>query len=192
MDNKDEVLLTSLLFVSLYLCNTNRVPNAINKMCEDFLFLLQHKTLGNMDEKCVKSFENFHSHVIECGIRPILEHCEKALAIAEKSGDRREEARCHGYLGCIFESLGEYVKAQEHYVQALAIAEEIGDRKIEARCYASLGSIFESLGEYVKAKEHYVQALAIAEEIGNRIIEAPCYVNLGDIFLGLGEYVKAG
>ena len=49
MDNKDEVLLTSLHFVSLYLCNTNRVPNAI-EMCKEVLFLLQHKTLRNMDE----------------------------------------------------------------------------------------------------------------------------------------------
>ena len=71
MDNKDEVLLTSLLFVSLYLRNTNRVPNAI-KMCKEVLFLLQHKTLGNMDEKCVKRFENVNSDAIECGIRPIL------------------------------------------------------------------------------------------------------------------------
>ena len=60
MDNKDEVLLTSLLLVSKYLRNTNRVPNAI-EMCKEVLFLLEHKTLGNIDQMCVKSFENVQS-----------------------------------------------------------------------------------------------------------------------------------
>ena len=119
------------------------------------------------------------------------EHSEKALAIAEKIGDRKIEAECYVNLGCIFESQGEYVKAQEDFEKALAIAEKIGDRKIEARCYASLGCIFESLGEYVKAKEHSEKALAIAEKTGDRKIEAICYASLGSIFESLGEYVKA-
>ena len=45
MDNKDEVLLTSLFLVSQYLCNTSRVPNAI-EICKDVLFLLEHKTVS--------------------------------------------------------------------------------------------------------------------------------------------------
>ena len=57
--NEDEVLLTSLFLVSQYLRNTNRVPNAI-EMCKDVLFLLEHKTLGNIDQTCVKRLSLIH------------------------------------------------------------------------------------------------------------------------------------
>ena len=182
MDNKDEVLLISLHFVSLYLCNTNRVPNAI-KMCKEVLFLLQHKTLGNMDEKCVKRFENIHSHAIGCGIRPILT-CRQVV-------ERKVELITTCILAELYKSERKYNEAKGLYLKALGIAEKIGDRETEATCYANLGSIFDSLGEYVKAKEHCEKALAIAEKIGDRETEAYCHRNLGSIFVSLGEYVKA-
>ena len=71
MDNKDEVLLTSLFLVSQYLGNTNRVPNAI-EMCKDVLFLLEHKILGNKGQTCVKRFENVHSHPIKRGTKRLF------------------------------------------------------------------------------------------------------------------------
>ena len=233
MDNKDEVLLTSLLLVSEYLRNTNRVANAI-EMCKDILFLLEHKTLGNIDEKCVKSFENVHSHPIKRGTKRLFTSRQvverkvelittcilgelfqsqhkyneakglllKALANAEKIGDREIEANCCVNLGGILiDFLGEYVKAKERelkyneakgfLLKGLEIAVKIGDRATEGKCYRNLGTIFRDLGEYVKAKEHYEKALAIAEKIGERETEGICYGYLGTIFRHLGEYVKA-
>ncbi|XP_073234130.1 uncharacterized protein [Porites lutea] len=119
------------------------------------------------------------------------EHCEKALAIAEKTGDRKIEATSYENLGGIFTSLGEYVKAKEHWEKALAIAEKIGNGKIVARSYGNLGVMFLFLGEHVKAKEHCEKAVAIAEKTGDRKIEATSYENLGGIFNSLGEHVKA-
>ena len=63
-----------------------------------------------------------------------------------------------------FDSLGEYVKAEEYYKKALAISTEIGDRAAEGTSYGNLGNVFDSLGEYVKAKEYYEKALAISTE----------------------------
>ena len=119
------------------------------------------------------------------------EHYEKAIAIAEKIGDREIEATSYRNLGHVFHSLGEYVKAKEHCEKALAIAEKIGDREIEATSYGSLVQVFNSLGEYVKAKEHCEKVLAIAEKIGDRKIEARSHGDLGHVFDSLGEYVKA-
>ena len=184
MDNKDEVLLTSLHFVSLYLCNTNRVPNAI-KMCKEVLFLLQHKTLGNMDEKCVKRFENIHSHAIGCGIRPILT-CRQVV-------ERKVELITTCNLAELYRGERKYNEAKGLQFKALAIAEEIGDRKTEATCYASLGNMFTSHREYDKAQEQYEKALAIAEKIGDRRQEARCHEYLGVIFKFKSHlgYVKA-
>ena len=184
MDNKDEVLLISLHLVSLYLCNANRVPNAI-KMCKEVLFLLQHKTLGNMDEKCVKRFENIHSHAIGCGIRPIL-ICRQVVV-------REVELITTCNLAELYRGERKYNEAKGLQFKALAIAEEIGDRKREATCYASLGHIFTSHREYDKAQEQYEKALAIAEKIGDRRQEARCHEYLGVIFKFKSHlgYVKA-
>ena len=146
MDNKDEVLLTSLFLVSQYLGNTNRVPNAI-EMCKDVLFLLEHKTLGNIDQTCVKRFENVHSHPIKRGT--------KRLFTFRQVFARKVELSTTCTLAELYESQREYSEAEGLYLKALNIAEKIGDRKIEAKCYGNLGRIFKSLGEYVRAKEHY-------------------------------------
>ena len=182
MVNKDEVLLRGLLLVSLYLRKTNRVPNAI-EMCKELLFLLEHKTLGNMDEKCVKSFENVHSHPIKCGT--------KRLFTFRQVFERKVELSTTCILAELYKSQRKYNEAKGPQFKALEKAEKIGDRETEAKCYKKLGLIFKYLREYVKAKEHFEKGLAIAEKIGDRETEATCYGNLGTIFNDLGEYVKA-
>ena len=182
MDNKDEVLLTSLLLVSEYLSNTNRVPNAI-EMCKEVLFLLEHKTLRNIDQMCVKSFENVHSHPIKRGTK-LLFTFQQVVAI-------KVELSTTCILAILYESQRKYREAKDLHLKVIHIAEKIGNGKMVARSYDHLGRIFCFLGEYVKAKEHCEKALAIAEKIGDREIEATSYGNLGNIFDSLGEYVKA-
>ena len=145
MDNKDELLLTSFLFVSLYLRNTNRVPHAI-KVLKDVLFLLEHKTLGNIDQTCVKRFENVHSHP--------KKRSTKRLVASRQVFARNVELITIWTLADLYGKQRKYSKAEGFYLKALNIAEKIGYRKIEATSYGNLGNIFKSLGEYVKAKEH--------------------------------------
>ena len=180
--NEDEVLLTSLFLVSQYLRNTNRVPNAI-EMCKDVLFLLEHKTLGNIDQTCVKRFENVHSHPIERGT--------KRLFTFRQVFARKVELRTTCTLAELYQSQRKYSEAEGFYLKAIHIAEKIGDRKIEATSYVNLANIFYSLGEYVKAIEHCEKALAIAEKTRDREIEATIFETLGGIFFTFPDYVKA-
>ena len=91
----------------------------------------------------------------------------------------------------MFQSVGEYGKAEEYLHKALTINTKIGDRKGEATCYVNLGYVFESVGEYAKAEEYLHKALTINTEIGDRQGEATCYGNLGALFVYVGEYGKA-
>ncbi|CAH3197905.1 unnamed protein product, partial [Porites evermanni] len=114
------------------------------------------------------------------------EHYEKALAIAEKIGDRETEAKCNGNLGSISHSLGEYVNAQEYYEKALAIAGKIGHRERESYFYTMLGwCIFLCLGEYVKAKECFDKVLELSRKRGK--IESCTYLALSLCMLKLGN-----
>ena len=152
-------------------------------MCKDVLFLLEHKTLGNIDQTWVKRFENVHSHPIKCGT--------KRLFSVRQIFARKVELSTTCILAELYQSQREYSEAEGLYLKAIHIAEKIGDREIEASIYGNLGNTFNFLHEYVKAKEHYEKAIAIAEKIGDREIEAKSYQNLGNIFNSLGEYVKA-
>ena len=91
----------------------------------------------------------------------------------------------------MFQSRGNYDKAQEYYKKALAIRSEIGDREGEATDYGNLGRLFDLLGEHDKAQEHLEKALRISKEICNRNLEASCYANLGAFFLSLGKCPRA-
>ena len=91
----------------------------------------------------------------------------------------------------MFESLGEYGKAEEFQRKALALRKEIGDRRGEATCYGNLGNVYQSLAEYGMAEEFQRKALTIMKEIGHKQGEAKCYGNLGRLFNSLGKHHEA-
>ena len=158
-------------------------------MCKEVLFLLKHKTVGNINEKCAKSSENVESHEAKCSTTPLFT-LRPVFATKVELYTTSILAELYKRQRNV-EFLDNHVKAKEHYEKALAIAGKIGDREAEAICHADLGGIFESLGENAKAKEHYEKALAIAGKIGHRRTEAKCYTDLGGIFETLGEHAKA-
>ena len=117
---------------------------------------------------------------------------QKALSIMIETGNRKGDlAACYANLGRVFQSLGEYGKAEEYQRKALAIRKEIGDREAQAACYGNLGTVYLSLGEYAKAEEYLNNALAIQTKLRNKEGEAACYGNLGAVYHSRGEYAKA-
>ena len=158
-------------------------------MCKEVLFLLKHKTVGNINEKCAKSSENVESHEAKCSTTPLFT-LRPVFATKVELYTTSILAELYKRQRNV-EFLDNHVKAKEHYEKALAIAGKTGDREAEAICHADLGGIFESLGEHAKAKEHYEKALAIAGKVGHRRTEAKCYTNLGGLFETLGEHAKA-
>ena len=106
-------------------------------------------------------------------------------------GDRKGEAAAYGNLGSVFQSVGQYTKAEKYLQKALSINEEIGDKSGEATCYGNLGTLLHSVCQYTKAEEYLQKALRIRREIGDRKGEASDYGNLGSVFQSVGQYSKA-
>ena len=63
----------------------------------------------------------------------------------------------------VYQSLGEYGKAQTYLENALVIRKEIGDKRGEATCYGNLGRVYQLLGEYGKAETCQENALVISQ-----------------------------
>ena len=111
--------------------------------------------------------------------------------IRKEIGDKNGEATAYGKLGTVFQSVGQYAKAEEYLQKALVISKEIGDKQGEASDYGNLGTVFRSVGQYTKAEEYLQKALVIRKEIGDKQGEASDYGNLGTVFLSVGQYTKA-
>ena len=81
----------------------------------------------------------------------------------------------------MFQSVGQYNKAEEYLHKALVISKEIGDKKGEASAYGNLGTVFQSVGQYTKAEEYLQKGLTIYEEIGDKGGVGASYLNLGNL-----------
>ena len=60
----------------------------------------------------------------------------------------------------MFQSVGQYTKAEEYLQKALVIRKEIGDKKGEASDYGNVGSVFQLLVNYTEAEEYLQKALS--------------------------------
>ena len=116
---------------------------------------------------------------------------EEALEIANKGGDRAQEAWNYLNLGLKFFYLGKYGEAAEYNKRALAIAEEMGDKNGQVLANLNLGKLLQTLGDYAKAEDYLQKALVITKEFDYRHDEASCCVNLGTVFHSLGKGIKA-
>ncbi|PFX33188.1 G-protein-signaling modulator 2 [Stylophora pistillata] len=115
---------------------------------------------------------------------------EKALAIAIKIVDRKNELGFYIILGDVSEPPGEYQKAKGYYEKALSIAIESGDRNNELGCYGMIGYASKSLAEYQKAKENWEKAPAVAIETGDWK-EKTLYDSLRNVSGSLEEFQEA-
>ena len=78
--------------------------------------------------------------------------------IEKEIGDKEGEASVYGNLGTVFQSVGQYTKAEEYLQKALVIRKEISDKNGEATDYGNLGTVFQSVGQHAKAEEYHQKA----------------------------------
>ena len=64
-----------------------------------------------------------------------IEYHQKALAIANETGNKHWEGVCYQLLGRVYVSLRECVIAEEYPKKALSISKDISDEQIEFDCY---------------------------------------------------------
>ena len=82
-------------------------------------------------------------------------------------GDKKGQASAYGNLGTVFQSVGQYTKAEEHLQKALTIYEEIGDKGGVGASYLNLGELCRELQLNAKSQEFANKALEISYEIWN-------------------------
>jgi CHAT domain-containing protein/tetratricopeptide (TPR) repeat protein len=115
----------------------------------------------------------------------------QALQIAQKSGNRYEEAGFINNIGNVYLEFNEFQNAIEQYTKALEIWRSINNKKEEAGTLSNLGLVYEGLSDNQKAIQYFIQALDLSQKTENRHIELRVHKELADLYKKINEPQKA-
>ena len=104
---------------------------------------------------------------------------ERALRLAQDSGQRRWEGGSAGNLAAFHANLGQLAQARPLYELATQIAVELGDRQFEANNRSNLGLMHFLEGQIDLARDEFERVLPAAREMGYLRLAATVHCNLG-------------
>lgn len=120
-----------------------------------------------------------------------MDYCNKALALAEKVGDRLNASKILIILGNLNSDLGDESSSKECYLRALPILEEVGSRPNMAILFGNLGCTYANQGDYFSALPYFEKARLISQEVEEREMECVALGNLGELSACLGNFPQA-
>jgi adenylate cyclase len=132
------------------------------------------------------SFEFFHIDPIR-GAR----YAEQGLKLAQKSSNRKMEARFYNNLATNYLARSDYSKALDYFFKSLSINEELNNQLNIADNLINIGIVYHETSDFDKAIEYYEKALAIDRELDNKQGIVSDFLSLGSIYSDLGDYTSA-
>ncbi len=127
---------------------------------------------------------------------PAIEHFMRALEACRRLGQSPDAALYLG-RGKAYETLGEFVSAEDDYTQALAAGQTAGDGGAQWRGQIALGFLWAGR-DYRRAGEHFRRALDLADALGAADLRAHSLNRLGnwlantdDVLAGLALHQEA-
>ncbi len=120
-----------------------------------------------------------------------VDHLYRALALAEETGARADQAHTHHALSWSMEQLGDGERALSHATSALEIHRTLGNPAWEADALNAVGWCAARVGRHDFAREHCQAALDLQRRHGDRDGEADTLDSLGFIDHETGRYEDA-
>jgi tetratricopeptide (TPR) repeat protein len=117
---------------------------------------------------------------------------ETAIEVAERLGDRLEQANALCDLGIVRRMTGAYSTAARAHERALEIYRGLGDRLGEANALCDLGAVWRMTGDNPASVQLLEQwALDLYRDLGDRLGEASALSDLGFVHLETCDYQTA-
>ena len=133
----------------------------------------------------------FHSNSAS-EFRAALDQLDRAVLIAQASGDLTLERDCKNMLGNVYRNLYNTNRAVECLLESSELSRQLGDLTGEANALSNLGVLMSSrLSEFGKALEYYQQAYEVHQRAENVAGQANCLYNMADAYQELGRYAEA-
>jgi predicted ATPase len=109
-------------------------------------------------------------------------YCREGLALAEKIGDRLQQAWLHCVLaGGHCTITGDYDEGLRAAAAAVELDEQLGQQNHLPVPLIILGQIHQCRGDYERGEHYYRRALAVAESVGEPQLLVPCYEGLATL-----------
>ena len=116
---------------------------------------------------------------------------QRAMALAEKTGNRMQRTRALRLLASALEDQGRIDQAKQLAEQGLADAIAGGWPDVEAQFYNALYSIAATEGELETALKYNEADLAICKAQGDLVAQAVIHCNIGECWLEFGDLPRA-
>ena len=122
----------------------------------------------------------------------VVECTQQALALSEKSGDKRRAAMARVYLGAALAAEGKLTEAIEVAKKGVDDARDSGDKRaLEQALNTEAGCVGES-GRYEEALDLFYEIHDIARATGDQTMEYMSLLNIGEAYTRSGEPEHAG
>ncbi len=149
-----------------------KLMNANEKEKPEILNTLAKKTVSNQPRKS-------------------LDYSLKALELARKYKDIKNETMALRNEGSAYQVLGETGKALDYFFKALELAKKENNKKEMGFLFHNIGITYYTQSNYKQALEYIKQSGEIADEIGFKPGRASCLNIAGIIYDEMGLYDKA-
>ncbi len=111
-----------------------------------------------------------------------------ALKLTQEISDRNSEARIYNYLGSVYNTQKQPLKAIEQFEKALQIVTEIDFKPGISACMVNLGQMYSQIGEFDKAINILEEALKLKKETNDRLGEGRLLGNLANLHSEMASY----
>jgi predicted ATPase/class 3 adenylate cyclase len=120
-----------------------------------------------------------------------LELVERALNLAQQTGDEKLTGQIYNQLGKLLYLLGDYQTAHNYFQQALHIAENHQDDNAEVDCLNNLGIVAHYQADYDGALYLFQKAISSWQKADNQVGVSHGLSRLGQIYYDMGHYLAA-
>lgn len=122
--------------------------------------------------------------------RGALENHEKATAIFEEMGLRKNIINSQMNTGVVFLALADYPKSLEYFLKAL-IQTEDQDIWEKGNLFTNLGLVYKNLNQLAEAETYHHKAMELYRKEGYKQMEASSMGNLGAVLQNQGKTKEA-
>jgi diguanylate cyclase (GGDEF)-like protein len=118
------------------------------------------------------------------------EYFERALALFQRLGDVRGQARCHNNLGITaqLEMRADY--GRESLTMAMTLARAAGMPDLSGTAALNLGVVTQKLGDYDRAKELFAESMALFATVKNSELQLYALFNMAGLERERGDFAS--
>jgi tetratricopeptide (TPR) repeat protein len=116
---------------------------------------------------------------------------EESVALDKKTGNIIHLSMSIGFLGFVYQILGEWDRSEQFHKEALSISQRLKDFQSISGSYVNLGWLHFDRGEYAKARDLFEKAYEVCEKAGAKYYQMDFSRWLILASIELGEIEKA-